>query len=85
MMTYAAFYAGWPNAWAVFNLAKEVYSDETSKEEHGGMFGMGEPNVAYAKYFKCMRSAGVEIEILIEYMSLLEKGKTTVEGRKLLL
>lgn len=32
-----------------------------------------------------MRSAGVEIEILIEYMSLLEKGKTTVEARKLLL
>ena len=37
IITHAAFYAGWPNAWAVFNLAKEVYSDETSKEEHGGM------------------------------------------------
>ncbi len=32
-----------------------------------------------------MRSAGVEIEILIEYMSLMEKGKTTVEARKKLL
>ena len=28
IITHAAFYAGWPNAWAVFNLAKEVYSDE---------------------------------------------------------
>lgn len=37
IITHAAFYASWPNAWAVFNLAKEVYSDETSKEEHGGM------------------------------------------------
>ena len=32
-----------------------------------------------------MRNAGVEIEILIEYMTLLDKGKTTVEARKKLL
>ncbi len=51
IITHAAFYAGWPNAWAVFNLVKEVYADENSREEHGGMFGMGEPNTAYAKYF----------------------------------
>ena len=51
IITHAAFYAGWPNAWAVFNLAKEVYADEESKEEHGAMFGLGEPNTAYAKYF----------------------------------
>ena len=25
MITHVAFYAGWPKAWAVFNLAKEVY------------------------------------------------------------
>lgn len=51
IITHAAFYAGWPNAWAVFNMAKEVYADENTKEIHGGMFGMGEPNTAYAKYF----------------------------------
>ena len=28
IITHAAFYAGWPNAWAAFNLAKEVYGDE---------------------------------------------------------
>ena len=28
LITHAAFYAGWPNAWAAFNLAKEVYGDE---------------------------------------------------------
>ena len=27
IITHVAFYAGWPKAWAVFNLAKEVYSD----------------------------------------------------------
>lgn len=26
-ITHIAFYAGWPKAWAVFNLAKEVYND----------------------------------------------------------
>ena len=27
IITHVAFYAGWPKAWAVFNLAKEVYSE----------------------------------------------------------
>lgn len=26
-ITHTAFYAGWPKAWATFNLAKEVYPD----------------------------------------------------------
>ena len=26
-ITHAAFYAGWPKAWAAFNLAKEVYQE----------------------------------------------------------
>lgn len=26
-ITHTAFYAGWPKAWATFNLAKEVYAD----------------------------------------------------------
>lgn len=37
------------------------------------------------EFIKCMRGAGVEIEILIEYMSLFEKGKSTVTARKKLL
>lgn len=28
ILTHAAFYAGWPNAWAAFRMAKEVYKDE---------------------------------------------------------
>ena len=27
VITHVAFYAGWPNGWAVFNLAKEVWND----------------------------------------------------------
>ncbi len=28
IVTQVAFYAGWPKAWAVFNLAKEVWTEE---------------------------------------------------------
>ena len=28
ILTHIAFYAGWPNAWAVFRMAKEVYEEE---------------------------------------------------------
>lgn len=28
IITHVSFYAGWPNAWAVFNMAKEVYENE---------------------------------------------------------
>ena len=53
ILTHLAFYAGWPNAWAAFRMAKVVYAEEAEAgaEEHGGFFGMGEPNVSYAKYF----------------------------------
>ena len=50
ILTHLAFYAGWPNAWAAFRIVKDVYADGGGPE-HGGMFGLGEPNSAYAKYF----------------------------------
>ena len=55
IITHMAFYAGWPKAWAAFNLAKEVWTDESdtsSKNENNQLsFPIGEPNTAYAKYF----------------------------------
>ncbi len=48
LLTHVAFYAGWPNAWTAFRVAKEVYSDDGI---YGGIFGLGAPNTAYAKYF----------------------------------
>lgn len=51
-ITHVAFYAGWPNAWAAFNMAKDVYAgDEAKVDGHGGFFGLGEPNDTYAPYF----------------------------------
>ena len=32
IITHVAFYAGWPNGWAVFNLAKEVWDVEEKEK-----------------------------------------------------
>lgn len=32
-VTHAAFYCGWPKAWAVFRMAKEIWKDTDEKEE----------------------------------------------------
>lgn len=51
MVTQLAFYTGWAKAWSTFPMINEVYADDNIKEMHGGAFGMGEPNVNFAKYF----------------------------------
>ncbi len=61
ILTHAAFYAGWPKAWAAFRMAKEVWNDEPSetsaaseaKIRHANsmIFPIGEPNDAFKKYF----------------------------------
>ena len=57
VITHTAFYAGWPKAWATFNLAKEVWNEnapvlsEKDKYAQSLMFPIGVPNDAYAKYF----------------------------------
>ena len=49
ILTHVAFYAGWPNAWAAFRAAVEVYKEDAGTD--GGLFGVGAPNDAYAQYF----------------------------------
>ena len=57
VLTHAAFYAGWPKAWAAFNMAKEVCAEEAAPEDamaaHAAsmVFPIGAPNDAYAAYF----------------------------------
>ena len=57
VLTHAAFYAGWPKAWAAFNMAKEVWAEEAAPEDamaaHAAsmVFPIGAPNDAYAAYF----------------------------------
>ena len=33
VLTHAAFYAGWPKAWAAFRMAKEVWAEDAEKEQ----------------------------------------------------
>ena len=48
IVTQLAFYSGWAKAWSAFSLIEEVYGEEKDEDvEHGGVFGMGEPNTAY--------------------------------------
>lgn len=58
IVTHAAFYMGWPKAWAVFRMAKEIWNDEEEVADKGKaeyertlMFPLGAPNDAYAQYF----------------------------------
>lgn len=56
IVTHAAFYAGWPKAWAVFRMAKDIWNEpdgETEKQKHENsmVFPIGEPNTAFSKYF----------------------------------
>lgn len=64
ILTHAAFYAGWPKAWAALRSAKEVWGtcertvaatdiadNGRAAFEHESIFPLGEPNDAYAAYF----------------------------------
>ena len=57
ILTHAAFYAGWPKAWAAFRMAKEVWADEDdgadakARHQNEMAFPIGAPNDAFAKYF----------------------------------
>lgn len=56
IITHIAFYAGWPKAWAAFNLAKNVWADDVAGNdakadfERSMIFPIGEPN-PYSQYF----------------------------------
>ena len=55
-VTHTGFYAGWPKAWAVFNMAKEVWAEETAETPMAAhasqmVFPIGAPNDAFKQYF----------------------------------
>ena len=41
-----------------------------------------ELDVRRVEFVKCMRSAGLPIEVLIEYIGLVQQGDSTIEARK---
>lgn len=44
-----------------------------------------EEDCRWIEFIKCMRSAGLSIEVLIEYVQLVQQGDSTIEARKELL
>ena len=56
ILTHAAFYAGWPKAWAAFRMAKDIWADaeNTDKKQlhqNSMVFPIGAPNDGFAQYF----------------------------------
>lgn len=50
-----------------------------------GIRDYGEESCRWIEFIKCMRSAGLPIETLIEYVSLFQQGDSTINARKKLL
>ncbi len=57
IVTHVGFYVGWPKAWAVFRLAKDVWNEtepaQTEKDRYQNtiLFPIGAPNDGFAQYF----------------------------------
>ena len=50
-----------------------------------GIRDYNEIDVRRVEFIKCMRSAGLPIEVLIEYVGLVQQGDRTIETRKAIL
>lgn len=42
-------------------------------------------DVSWVQFIKCMRSAGISIEALVEYVQLFQQGNSTLKARKAIL
>ena len=47
-----------------------------------GIRDYNELDLRRVDFIKCMRSAGLPVEVLIEYMDLVQQGDSTVQARK---
>jgi len=50
-----------------------------------GLRDYQEGDLRWVEFIKCMRSAGVSIETLVEYVALFQRGKESIQARKALL
>jgi MerR family transcriptional regulator, aldehyde-responsive regulator len=51
----------------------------------GGIREYGEEDCRWVEFARCMRSAGLPVEILVEYIALWQQGEQTSPARKTLL
>jgi len=47
-----------------------------------GIRDYGELDIRRVEFVRCMRSAGLPIEVLIDYMELVQQGDQTIEARR---
>lgn len=52
------------------------------QRDKSGIRDYNELDLKRVEFIKCMRSAGLPIEVLIEYVSLFQQGDDTIEARK---
>jgi MerR family transcriptional regulator, aldehyde-responsive regulator len=50
-----------------------------------GIRNYTEEDCRWIEFIKCMRNAGLPIEVLIEYVTLFKQGDATIQARKVLL
>lgn len=56
ILAHAAFYAGWPKAWAALRMAKEVWAEDSTADakalhQQEMVFPIGAPNDGFSQYF----------------------------------
>lgn len=57
----------------------------TVNRTSSGQRDYDEKDIGWIEFIKCMRGAGLPIEVLIEYVGLFQQGDSTIEARKELL
>lgn len=55
------------------------------KRKNGGVRVYSDDDLQWLDFIKCMRSAGLSVESLIEYTALFQEGEKTKEARKQIL
>lgn len=54
----------------------------TVTRTESGIRDYNELDIRRVEFIKCMRSAGLPVEVLIDYMQLIEQGDSTIETRQ---
>jgi MerR family transcriptional regulator, aldehyde-responsive regulator len=54
----------------------------TVNRTESGIRDYNELDLRRVEFIKCMRSAGLPVEVLIEYVALVQQGDKTIEARK---
>ena len=54
-------------------------------KDKSGIRNYGEKDIQRIEFIKCMRSAGLEINLLKKFIELVEQGESTINERKVLL